>query len=163
MNFLSTYGTTTGPVGIPMTDDQAFALESVLKKLPAEDQAPRKARLDPAIYELEVGERADISWISTEAIDRDREVVLAKGLNDSHFQLNPLVTVNHRYDLPPVGKSLWRKFADEPHRRGVIAKTHYPAKPEAWTDAWPPDFDNSGSVDAADFLEFRNRHLLGSI
>jgi hypothetical protein len=26
-----------------------------------------------------------------------------------------------------------------------------------------PDFDGSGSVDAADFLQFRNRYLLGSI
>jgi len=46
---------------------------------------------------------------STESPDRLNEVVLARGMNDSQFQTNPLVTLGHAYHLPPVGRSLWRK------------------------------------------------------
>jgi hypothetical protein len=47
--------------------------------------------------------------------------------------------------MPPVGRSLWRKRVKDgapPHGvTGIKAKTHYPARPEAWPagDAWPPD------------------------
>ena len=45
-----------------------------------------------------------MSWISTEDVDRSNEVVLARGMNDSQFKLNPIVTMQHAYWLPPVGK-----------------------------------------------------------
>jgi len=138
-DFLRTYGTTLGPVGVPMTDEQAFALDAVLKQLPAEDQRPRKAQLPAALLSLEPGERADVSWITTEAVDREQEIVLAAGMNDGHFRLNPLVTLGHNYWLPPVGRSLWRKAAAEDGRRGVLAKPHYPTKPDGWIEPWTPD------------------------
>jgi hypothetical protein len=58
-------------------------------------------------------------------------------MNDSHFQLNPIVTLQHQYHLPPVGRSLWRKRV----RDGIKAKTQYPERPAAWPpDAeWPAD------------------------
>jgi len=31
-------------------------------------------------------------------------------MDDSQFALNPIVTLNHDYSMPPVGRSLWRKF-----------------------------------------------------
>jgi hypothetical protein len=31
-------------------------------------------------------------------------------MNDSQFALNPIVTLNHNYGAPPIGRSLWRKF-----------------------------------------------------
>jgi hypothetical protein len=42
-SFLRTYGTTFGPVGIPMHGDQAIALDAIFKQLPAEDQRLLKA------------------------------------------------------------------------------------------------------------------------
>src|SRR5215831_16095547 len=61
-------------------------------------------------------------------------------MNDSHFKLNPIVTNNHAYWCPPVGKSLWRKRAKDGPLVGIMAKTLYPKRPDAWTgDDWMPD------------------------
>ncbi|MFL5330873.1 MAG: hypothetical protein ACJ8C4_18405 [Gemmataceae bacterium] len=140
--FLPTYGTTTGPIGVPMSDAQAFALGEILKTVPTEDRVIRKASFPTALTAIAPGDRSDISWISTEAIDRDREIELASGLHDNHFQLNPLVTLGHAYHLPPVGHFVWRKGADHPAGfPGILAKSHYPARPDSWTTnrAWHPD------------------------
>src|SRR5262249_50083234 len=80
--------------------------------------------------------------ISTENPDRMRDVVVARGMNDEHFNLNPLVTLQHAYWLPPVGRSLWRKRARDGELVGVKAKTQYPQRPASGADTadWPPDF-----------------------
>lgn len=140
------YGPTEGPLGFPQTDKQAQALDALLKALPSGDEFRyRKAIVVKATTELSAGERADVSWISTEDPDRTGEVVMARGMNDSQFALNPLVTLNHCYWAPPAGKSLWRKrikAADaHAHGAGIKAKTHYPSRPDSWPkDAeWVPD------------------------
>jgi hypothetical protein len=135
------YGPATGPLGFPMTDRAARALEALLKALPrGKEYEYRKAVVARAPTELNPGERSDVSWISTEVVDRQSEVVRARGLNDSQFQLNPLVTLQHAYFLPPVGKSLWRKYLKDGELKGIKAKTVYPARPESWEDSpWPPD------------------------
>ena len=79
-NFLKHYGTTEGPLGLPMQDRQAFQLESILKALPPEDRALKHAIVAKAPTELLDGERADVSWISTEEIDRDRDCGLTHGV-----------------------------------------------------------------------------------
>jgi hypothetical protein len=82
-----------------------------------------------------------VSWITEESPDRAGDIVLAAGMDDAHFQLNPIVTLNHCYDQPPVGRSLWRKRVREGALRGVKAKTYYPPQPERWPGAdWPPDY-----------------------
>src|SRR5881628_1681430 len=114
------YGDCEGPLGTPCTDRQARALEEILRNLPHDEKfAPGHLVIDKAPTELLPGERADVSWISTENPDRCGEVVLAKGLNDSQFQQNPIVTLNHAYGCPPVGRSLWRKFAKDGELRGI--------------------------------------------
>jgi hypothetical protein len=130
-----------GPLGLPCLEEQAKALDALLKSLPAEDREIRKAALPAAITTLEIGERADVSWISTEAVDRHGEIVLAKGMDDSHYKLNPLVTCGHSYDQPPVGTCLWWKQFKQGERKGVIAKTVYPPAPEVWpaNQPWEPD------------------------
>jgi hypothetical protein len=136
------YGNATGPLGFPMTDRAARTLDTLLKALPpGREYEYRKAVVTRAPTELNPGERSDVSWISTEVVDRQGEVVRAKGLNDSQFQLNPVVTLAHAYTLPPIGKSLWRKQVKDGDRKGIKAKTVYPARPAAWdaADAWPPD------------------------
>lgn len=139
--FLKEYGTTEGPVGVPMTDEQAFALDAALKALPAEDRTVKRASSPASLLTLDLGERADVSWITTEAVDRHGEIVLAKGLNDSHYRLNPLVALNHAYWMPPVGKAVHWEQRSERGRKGVVAKTHYPMRPEVYPadSPWRPD------------------------
>ena len=139
-HFLKHYGSTEGPLGLPMQDRQAFQLESILSALPQEDRTLKHAVVAKAPTELLDGERADVSWISTEDIDRDCEIVVSRGMNDAHFKLNPLVTLQHCYWQPPVGRSLWRKRVKDGPLVGIKAKTHYPPRPADWPeDSWEPD------------------------
>jgi hypothetical protein len=136
------YGTTEGPLGFPMKERAARSLERILRALPkTEDYQYRHLVLGKGPTELDPDERSDVSWISTEAVDRAGEVVRAKGLDDSHFQANPVVTWQHAYHLPPVGRSLWRKRAREGKIPGIKAKTQYPPCPSSWpgNEAWPAD------------------------
>jgi hypothetical protein len=133
---------TEGPLGFPMPDKSARAVDALLKSLPkTKDYEYRKTLIGRPPTELNPGERSDVSWISTESVDRMGEVVVAKGMNDAQFQQNPLVTLGHAYWMPPVGKSLWRKRVKDGDLAGVKAKTQYPSRPEAWPagDEWPPD------------------------
>lgn len=139
-DWLKDYGNTEGPLGFPMMDKHARQLETIIKTLPKSDDFKyRKFVSQKGVSELLPGERSDVSWISTESVDRAGEVVIAKGMNDVQFQGNPLVTLGHSYHIPPCGKSLWRKYAKDGDLRGIKAKTQYPAMPEGWKEAWLPD------------------------
>ncbi len=141
--FLKNYYDTEGPFGLPMKDKQAKALEARLKELPKDEEAYsfRRLSLGAGLSELQPGERADVSWITEESPDRLGDIVLAAGMDDSHFQQNPIVTLNHCYHQPPVGRSLWRRKVKEGTRRGVKAKTHYPPRPASWPqEEWLPDY-----------------------
>ncbi len=139
--FLKSHFDTVGPFGLPMKDAQAKALEERLKSLPNDDAyALRRCAFERGVSDLQPGERADVSWITEESPDRLGDVVLANGMDDSHYLINPMVTLNHAYDQPPVGRSLWRLKARDGNLRGIKAKTHYPARPDGWTASdWPPD------------------------
>ena len=139
--FLRSHFDTEGPFGLPMKDVQAKALEERLRGLPGDDaHALRRSAFERGVSELQPGERADVSWITEESPDRLGDIVLASGMDDSHYQLNPIVTLNHAYDQPPVGRSLWRRKARDGALHGVKAKTHFPPRPAGWTlSDWPPD------------------------
>jgi hypothetical protein len=123
-----------------MKDKQAALLEALLKTLPAEDREICRLVTAKAPAEILEGERADVSWISTEDVDRQREIVSARGMNDSQFRMNPVVTLQHCYHVPPVGRSLWRKRDKNGQVRGIKAKTIYPSRPDDWPgDYWGPD------------------------
>ena len=140
-SFMKSHFDTEGPFGLPMKDAQAKALGARLAALPKEDVFTlRRFTEARGVSELQPGERADVSWITEESPDRLCDIVLASGMDDSHFLLNPIVTLNHAYDQPPVGRSLWRRKARDGARRGVKAKTHYPPRPDGWTlSDWPCD------------------------
>jgi hypothetical protein len=145
-DFLRDYGNTEGPFGFPMRDRDARALDALLKSLPhTPEYEYRHCVTAKGLTEINPGERSDVSWISTESPDRARDVVMAKGMNDSQFAANPIVTLGHAYWLPPVGRSLWRKRVKDgvppAGSIGIKAKTQYPPQPDAWParDAWPPD------------------------
>ena len=82
-----------------------------------------------------------MSWISTEEVDRDREIVVSRGLNDAHFRLNPIVTLQHSCHSCPVGRSLWRKRVKDGATAGIKAKTVYASRPKKWPEeeVWKPD------------------------
>lgn len=132
------YGDVEGPLGFPMLEQQAQQLDELLKAHPGYEYQRAKAKAAP---DLLPGERADVSWIQTEAIDADHEIVLASGFKDDIFRLNPVVTLNHNYWNPPIGKSVWRQRLKESDRRGIKAKTTYPTRPEEWPldQPWPSD------------------------
>ncbi len=136
------YGQAVGPLGFPQSDRAAHALDALLKTLPKTAEFDyRHAVVTKAPTELNPGERSDVSWISTESIDRCNEVVVARGMNDSQFAGNPLVTLGHAYHLPPVGKSLWRRRVKDGGLVGIKAKTQYPPRPGSWPEgeSWPSD------------------------
>jgi hypothetical protein len=136
------YGPTEGPLGFPMPDRVARALDALLKSLPRSPEYEyRHLVTAQAPTEVMPGERSDVSWISTESPDRAGDVVIARGMNDGQFQGNPIVTLGHAYYLPPVGRSLWRKRVSDGPRVGIKAKTQYPPRPATWPadDPWPPD------------------------
>lgn len=91
-------GAATGSLSFPQTDRHAFPLAAN-----AADNY-RKLALPAAVSEVSPGDRADVSWISTEDPDRDREVLLSKGMNDTHFAMNPVITIKQLYNQPPVSK-----------------------------------------------------------
>ncbi len=92
----------TKSIGIPLTEDVAREVDALVKTLPKECTYRRKGAL-PDSAELVTGERADISMVSVESVDRDGDVVLAKGMGLEMFQRNPVVTFAHNYDELPVG------------------------------------------------------------
>ncbi|MCS7045393.1 MAG: hypothetical protein NZO58_03455 [Gemmataceae bacterium] len=140
--FLKPYFDTEGPGGLPMKDRQAKALEARLRQLPKDEAfAYRRCSFARGLTEISPTGRCDVSWITAETPDRAGDVVLAAGMDDSHFALNPIVTLNHAYDRPPVGRSMWRKRVKEGALVGVKAKTHYPPRPARWAEGvWPPDY-----------------------
>jgi hypothetical protein len=121
------------PLGFPLSEKQARNLDTLLKALPKSKEFKYvKTVFLKAPTELNPGERSDVSWISTETPDRYDHVVFAKGMNDTQFALNPIVTLNHDYPRPPIGRSLWREFAKDGVTRGIKAKTVYPPMPASW-------------------------------
>lgn len=69
---------------------------------------------------LKDGEQACIHYVSTRHIDRDREIVLPKGLCLDGDTLPPVLE-GHDYSKPPIAKDEWIK-CDE---MGIMAKTIY--------------------------------------
>src|SRR5262245_41793683 len=139
---LKVYGC-EGPHGVACTDRQAARLEGILQGLPrGEGYEPRRlSSAKMVLTEFKEGERADVSLISCEDPDRDNEVVLSRGMNDSHYALNPLVTLQHATWRPPVGRCQWRKRVRDGAMRGIKAKTVYPPRPATWPEGqdWEPD------------------------
>ncbi|MFQ3593402.1 MAG: hypothetical protein SNJ82_09495 [Gemmataceae bacterium] len=131
-----------GPLGFPMPEASARAVEALLRRLPRSDHYHyRHLMQSRAMSECNPGERSDVSWISTEAVDRAGEIVRANGMDDSEFRLNPLVTLEHNYTRPPVGRCLWRRRVRDGQTHGIKAKTYYPPRPTGLEPAasWPPD------------------------
>jgi hypothetical protein len=120
------------PTGFRIPEALARKIDALSRGLPRDFGYRRLARKSES-FTLDPGERTDVSVITTDALDRDGEVVLPAGGDWSTY--NRVVTFAHRYDQLPAGSNWWIR----PKGNGLIAKTHYPPKPTDWGDApWLP-------------------------
>jgi len=135
------YGDAEGPFGFPMPSALATETERIWKALPQElrDMGFQRRSIIAKATDLLEGERADISLVTSDAVDRDNEVMLPKGADWAQFEKNPVVTFAHRYDELPVGRALWIKRTKAKGLNGWLAKTQYTERPKGWEGQWFPD------------------------
>jgi len=118
--------------GFHIPENLARRIDKLSRGLPREFGYRRIARKSDE-FTLDPGERTDVSFITTDALDREGEVVIPSGGDWSTY--NRVVTFAHRYDQLPVGSNWWIR----PRGNGLVAKTHYPDKPADWGEApWLP-------------------------
>jgi hypothetical protein len=89
---------------IEIKEDVAFIRKGIEPKAEADDEG-----------------RTITSYISTLAIDRDREIIMPKGIDIKSYMKNPVVLFGHNYQSLPIGKNLWIKTDS----KGLRAKTEY--------------------------------------
>ena len=106
-------------------------------------------------------EKRTLVWrISTDTQDRDREVILPKGVKLDRFKQNPRVLWSHDYSMPPIAKALWTKASASEliSKPQFVAEGKYP-----WTNA---DFaslvfemyaDGNMSTSSVGFIPVRGR------
>jgi|CXWL01.1.fsa_nt_gi HK97 family phage prohead protease len=59
-------------------------------------------------FPIEIRKSADGQYtvvVSTDAVDRDKDIIDPQGWRLANFRLNPIVLWQHRRDLPPIGKA----------------------------------------------------------
>jgi hypothetical protein len=118
--------------GFRIPEPLARKIDSLSRDLPKDFAYQRIARKSDE-FSLDPGQRTDVSFITTDAIDREQQVVLPAGGDWSTY--NRVVTFAHRYDQLPVGSNWWIR----PRGNGLIAKTYYPPKPADWGHSpWLP-------------------------
>lgn len=59
--------------------------------------------------------------VSTNAVDRYREVIDPDGMDAKNFRKNPVVMWAHEYSQPPIGKALWIKKEGD----GIVSKVKF--------------------------------------
>lgn len=133
------FGDATGPLGFPMRSEDARELETLMESRSAEvkNLGIQRAVCMTKASSFDDGEHADVSFVTTDSLDRDKEVVLQSGIDWKQFRKNPIVTFAHMYDCLPTGKSLWVKADTKNGKDGWLAKTKYTTRPP--TDLWPAD------------------------
>lgn len=120
--------------GYRIPESIARLIDEQAKVLP-KDFTYRRMAAAPLEFDLPDGERTDVSFITTDAVDRDNEVVLPQGIDWRGF--NGVVPPFHKYDQLPVGVCWWIRPRMAGNNNGLIAKTHYPTKPADWGDGTP--------------------------
>lgn len=127
-----------GPFGFPMKDSVAKELDKVINSLDFDCKNYGYKRVVKSVEDLSfaLDERADISTITTDTLDRDSDVLLPSGIDWSDWQKTGApVTFAHQWDELPVGKGLWIKRK----QHGWLGKTQYISAPENFKGEWFPD------------------------
>lgn len=127
---------TLGPLNTPMSDECAKNQEELLETGEYSHVVLSNSKSFESLIKRE---RSDISIISDETLDADGDIVIQKGIDFDvlGFKKNPVVSYNHDFNIPPVGKSLWQKTSS----RVTKAKTQYISRPESLPKnvEWFPD------------------------
>lgn len=76
--------------------------------------------------EINNDERSIKQYISTTSLDRGKDIMIPKGMDETSFRKNPVVLFNHNTDMV-IGRNLWLEKED----RGVLAKTQFANTPFA--------------------------------
>lgn len=138
MAFNKAYGDCTGPFGFPMLEEDARELDKFLQEHTKDSALGYKHKTNEKSYEYFIdGERADVSIVTAGTVDLDNEIVNPSGVDWSAFEKRRNVTLNHNYNMPPVGKALWWKQVKE----GWRAKSQFASRPDSLPQEkeWVPD------------------------
>src|ERR1700733_13204793 len=76
--------------GIRMPEALARQIEETSKGLPKDFTFRRMAKA-ASEFQLEQGSRSDVSMITTDAVDHQKEVVMPTGIDFAIFRANPVV------------------------------------------------------------------------
>ncbi len=112
--------------GRVVPESMARDIDELTKSLPSDCGWVEKAYI-PEI-QFEPGERAEVSIITAETVDKTNEVVLIGGIDFDWFRANPAILWNHQRNLPTIGECQWIKQ----HKSGAVntlrAKSVYPQR-----------------------------------
>ena len=137
--FLKQYGECSGAFGFPMYEEDARNLDKFLNDNEEEDVVYfRKFRAKDQSAPVFGKDRTDVSVITDDTVDSDKEVVIPENVNWEVFRKRGgIVAYGHNYKIPPVGRSLWQKKIGKSWR----AKTEYAPRPKSLPDGkeWFPD------------------------
>jgi len=136
------YGDCESSLGVPMQSKLAKEIEDIIKTLPQEcrEAGLKRVSFIPKKLSVDSETRSDISIITNDAIDRDNEVVIAKGIDWRQFRKTGMpVMFAHDYNALPVGRAEWVAREKTETRDGFKAKTIYAKRPDGWQGAWLPD------------------------
>ena len=110
---------------VEMKGDEIMAITEIEEVESKSDGAPEmehKAYVGE-IKDIDENERTITAFISTEALDRQNDVMVASGAQLSNYKRNPVVLWAHQYATPPIGRNLWiKRPKDKP---GLLAKTQF--------------------------------------
>lgn len=121
-------------LGVKVGEKVAKQIDALVKDLPQECRIVKRFT---AISKSEFaeGEMSDVSWVTTQGLDLDGDIIVAKGIDLSVYRENPIVLWNHDTGTP-IGQCAWIKEEGE----GIKAKTLYTKRPEAWDGEWKPQY-----------------------
>ena len=83
------------------------------------------------VSDVDDEERTVTAVISTDSVDRDKEILLPKGARIDRFLANPVVLWSHSSGQPPIGRALWVNKG----RNKLIAKIKF-AVTERAEEVW---------------------------
>ena len=83
--------------------------------------------IEVEMQERNASDRTIVGVITTDAVDRYREIVDPKGAELENYMKNPVVLLNHNsWSGKPVGRNMWIKA----NGNGLIAKTQFASTPD---------------------------------
>src|SRR6185312_13335064 len=96
------------------------------------DPALIRKTFEPSEVNYTPGERSFIPWISTETVDREGDVVVARGIDFKGFvEDNPCVMAFHDYGRWPIGRCEWIKVKQANGFAGIYGKAVIDEDPDS--------------------------------